>query len=172
MYPINDEQIDYILADLDARGIKIPDLQQNLLDHICVLIERNLGEGEDFVAYYQTVLPGFYRDELAELEEETKFLLGHRRPLILLSRCQFLGCLFLLLPGPFILFVLLWWIRVGAAYGYHIPLDIWGGAMVFSLFPSLIWLVLAFTPDRFDPLLPKGAKVLLGWRPFISILQA
>jgi hypothetical protein len=30
--------------------------------------------------------------------------------------------------------------------------------------------VLALTPERFDPLLPKGSKVLLGWQPLISIL--
>jgi hypothetical protein len=170
MYPITDKHIDYILNDLDAKGIRIPGLQQNLLDHICVLIERNLEEGEDFEAYYRAILTGFYREELAEIEAETQYLLRHRRLFLLLTRGQFLGCLFLLLVGPFIGYDLLWLVRAGPAYGYRIPLDVWGGSMVFSLFPSLIWLVLAFTPDRFDPLLPKGAKVLLGWRPFISIL--
>ena len=52
---------------------------------------------------------------------------------------------------------------------HRIPLEVWGGSMVFSLFPLLIWTVLALTPDRFDPLLPKGAKVLLGGRSVISI---
>lgn len=170
MYPITEEHIDFILGDLKARGIRTPDLLQNLLDHICILIERNLNVGDNFMAYYEDILPRFYSDELAEIETEARFLLRHRRPLLLLSRNQFLAFLFLLLPGPFIGFVLLWFVRVGPMHGYHIPLDIWGGAMVFSLFPSLIWLVLAFTPDRFDPLLPKRAKVLLGWRPLISIL--
>lgn len=170
MYPIREEHIEYIHNDLQARGIKTSDLQQNLLDHICILIEQNLQEGSDFEAYYKEILPGFYRDELAEIEEETRFLLSHRRPLLLLSRVQFLGCLFLLLIGPFIGYVLLWLTRAGRAHGYHIPLDIWGGALVFSMFPALIWLVLAFTPERFDPLLPKGAKVLLGRKPFLSIL--
>jgi hypothetical protein len=170
MYPIADHHIEYILMDLDARGIKTPDLQQNLVDHICIMIERDLEVEEDFKSYYESVLPSFYREEMAEIEAETNFLLQHRGALLLLSRPQFLFCLFLLLVGPFIGVDLAWLVRIGPANGYNIPLDIWGGSLVYSLFPLLIWLVLAFTPDRFDPLLPKGAKVLLGWRPFISIL--
>ena len=79
-----------MLRDLDANGIKTPDLQQNLLDHICILAERNLEEGDDFYTYYRAAIPSFYREELAEIEAETMFLLRHRRPLLLLSRAQFL----------------------------------------------------------------------------------
>jgi hypothetical protein len=50
MYPITDQHIEYMLRDLDAKGIRTPDLQQNLLDHICILAERNLEEEEDFCA--------------------------------------------------------------------------------------------------------------------------
>jgi len=172
MFAITGDHIEYILHDLASRGIRTPDLQQNLVDHICILIEENLENGEDFEGYYRSVLLRFYREDLAEIEVETQFLLRHRQSLILLSRKQFLFCLFLLLVAPFIGYDLLWLIRVGPAYDYRIPLEVWGGSMVFSLFPSLIWLVLAFTPERFDPLLPKGAKVLLGWRPFLSVLQS
>ena len=170
MYPITDQHIEYILDDLEARGIHIPDLRQNLLDHLCILIERNLAEGGDFEAYYQSVIPSFYRDELAEIEAEAKFLLRHRRPLLLFSRAQFLFCLFVVLVGPFIAYDIRWMIRMGPSAGYRIPLEVWGGSLVFSLFPLLIWLVLALTPDRLDPLFPRGARILLGWRPFISIL--
>ena len=52
----------------------------------------------------------------------------------------------------------------------RLPLQVWGGTLIFMQFPLLVWLVIAFTPERYDPLLPKGAKILLGWRPFISIL--
>jgi hypothetical protein len=163
MYPITDQHINYVLSDLDANGIKTPDLQQNLLDHFCILAERNLEEGDDFYAYYRAVIPSFYRQELAEIEAETMFLL--KKPLLLLSRGQFLFGLFVLLIGPFIAYDGLCLLRMG-----RLPLEVWGGTLVFSQFPLLIWLVLALTPDRFDPLLPKGAKVLLGRRPFISIL--
>lgn len=165
MYPITDQHIDFVLRDLDANGIRTPDLQYNLLDHICILAERDLKEGDDFYAYYRSAIPSFYREELAEIEAETVFLLRHRRRWLLLSRGQFLCGLFVFLVGPFIAVSLLWLLRVGRS-----PQEVWGGTLVFVQFPVLIWLVIALTPDRFDPLLPKGAKVLLGWRPFISIL--
>jgi hypothetical protein len=165
MIPITDQHIDFVIRDLDANGIKTPDLQQNLLDHICILAERDLAEGSDFYDYYRSAILSFYREELAEIETETRFLLRHRRPWLLLSRRQFLCGLFVVLVGPFIAFALLWLFRMG-----RLPLEVWGGTLVFMQFPFLIWLVIALTPDRFDPLLPKGAKVLLGWRPFISIL--
>jgi hypothetical protein len=165
MFPITDHHIEYVLRDLDANGIKTQDLQQNLLDHICVLAERDLEEGDDFYAYYHEVIPSFYRQELAEIQAETMFLLKHRRPLLLLSRGRFLVCLFVLLIGPFIGYDVLCLLSTG-----RIPLEVWGGTLIFSQFPLLIWLVLALTPERFDPLLPRKAKILLGWRPFISIL--
>ena len=90
MYPITDQHIDYVLRDLDANGIKTPDLQNNLLDHICLLAERDLAPGDDFYGYYRSVIRSFYREELAEIEAETMFLLRHRRPWLLLSRSQFL----------------------------------------------------------------------------------
>jgi hypothetical protein len=165
MYPITDQHIDYVLRDLDANGIKTPDLQNNLLDHICLLAERDLAPGDDFYGYYRSVIRSFYREELAEIEAETMFLLRHRRPWLLLSRSQFLCGLFVLLIGPFIGYDLLWLFRIG-----RLPFEVWCGTVVFSLFPLLVWLVITLTPQRFDPLLPKGSKVLLAWRPFISVL--
>jgi hypothetical protein len=165
MYSITDRHIEYILNDLHSRGITIPDLQQNLLDHICILIERNLEEGQDFEALYRSVLPSFYREEMAEIEEETRFLLKHRRPLFLMSRCQFLLGLFVVLVGPFVTAGILYFLRSGRP-----PFEVWGGTLIFAQFPLLIWLVLALTPDRFDPLLPRGAKVLISRKPLISIL--
>ena len=165
MYSISDQQIEFILNDLHGRGIRIRDLQQNLLDHICILIERNLEEGQDFETFYRSVLPSFYRDEMAEIEEQTRFLLKHRRPFLLLSRGQFLLGLFIVLVGPFISMGVLYFLRTN-----RLPLEIWGGTVIFAQFPLWIWIVLALTPDRFDPLLPRGAKVLIGRKPLISIL--
>jgi hypothetical protein len=170
MFTITDEHIAYILNDLKSKGIALPALRENLLDHICILIEGGLEDGGEFEAYYQKVIPSFYRQELRELEEETIFLLRHRGPRLLLGRTPFLFCLFVVMVGPFIGYDLQWLVRMGPQYGYRIPLEVWGGSAIFSLFPLLVWMVLALTPDRFDPLLPGGAKVMLGWRPFISVV--
>lgn len=75
MYIISDEQIDFILDDISARGIEMEDLQQNILDHVCCIIEQNLEVSGDFKGFYLHTIETFYKKELSELEEETNLLL-------------------------------------------------------------------------------------------------
>ncbi|MDR3713830.1 MAG: hypothetical protein P4L51_13495 [Puia sp.] len=53
-----------------------------------------------------------------------------------------------------------------------IPICVWGDTWVNSLFPFLVLLVLYFTPDFLDPLIPRRAKIRLGKKPFIRIIPA
>jgi len=75
MYCINDKQIDYILNDIRRRGVEMEDLQYNLLDHICCMVEQDLKEGDDFESFYQRTIKQFFKKELWEIEEETITLL-------------------------------------------------------------------------------------------------
>lgn len=78
MYRISDQQIDYILSDIGARDVEMESLQQNLLDHICCIIENNLEENGDFESFYKQTIQTFYKDELWEIEEETLLLLTYK----------------------------------------------------------------------------------------------
>jgi hypothetical protein len=78
MYRISDQQIDYILSDIGARGVEMESLQQNLLDHVCCIIENNLEENGDFESFYKKTIQTFYKDELWEIEEETLLLLTYK----------------------------------------------------------------------------------------------
>jgi hypothetical protein len=78
MYQISDQQIDYMLEDIRARGIGIESLRLNLLDHICIIIEQNLGENGDFELFYANTLKAFYKQDLREIEEETVLLLTRK----------------------------------------------------------------------------------------------
>lgn len=75
MYAITDEQIEYILNDIRRNGIEMEDLQSNLLDHICCILEQELKENDDFERFYHQTIKKFYKKELAEIEEETINLL-------------------------------------------------------------------------------------------------
>lgn len=75
MYKVTDEQIDFILDNIRANGIVIEDLQNNLLDHICCIVENEMPEGEDFYKFYERIVPRFFKKELKEIEEETTNLL-------------------------------------------------------------------------------------------------
>jgi hypothetical protein len=75
MYTLSDQQIDFILDDIRRNGIELEDLQYNLLDHVCCIIERELEANGDFELFYQTTIRTFYKQRLGELEEETQSLL-------------------------------------------------------------------------------------------------
>ena len=78
MYQLSEQQIDYIFDDISARGVEMESLQQNLLDHVCCIIENNLEENGDFENFYKKTIKTFYKDELWEIEEETLLLLTYK----------------------------------------------------------------------------------------------
>jgi len=54
--------------------------------------------------------------------------------------------------------------RINTAFG------MWADLWVNSLLPELVLLILFITPRRFDPLIPRKARVRLGIKPFIKII--
>ena len=78
MYSLSEKQIDFIFHDIRARGVALESLQQDLLDHVCCIIEQNLEPGGDFEGFYSATIRTFFKTELKEIEEETLFLLTHK----------------------------------------------------------------------------------------------
>jgi len=76
MYRITEHNIAFMENDLRQRGITTESLRQNLIDHISILIEKDLGQEGDFEAYYQSVIKTFYVDSLEELQKETNHYLS------------------------------------------------------------------------------------------------
>jgi hypothetical protein len=171
MYTLSDKQIDLILSDIGAHGIETESLRYNLLDHICILIEQGLEEGGDFEKFYSSVIKAFYKKELREIEEETDFLLTCRNHRVL-TRNQFFAFLFALSIGPFIVYdiLCLGMVNMGFEHRASRPEDILLGTFVFALYPLLTFLIILLTPDRFDPLVPKGSRVMIGINPLVKIL--
>lgn len=170
MTPLTDEQLDYIVADLYAHGIRLEGLRDNLLDHICILVEEKLEAGGDFEEVYAAVIPTFYRSSLYELEEEALFLASLRGPHVVLSRAWFFVLAFALVLGPWLAYVGQWWFFERPLGDIRSSFDVIGAACVLDLYPVLTVFVLFLTPNRFDPLIPWGAKILLGGRPLIRVL--
>lgn len=78
MYRVSDEQIEFILNDIKKRGVEMEDLQLNLLDHICCILEQDYKEEQDFKTEYQKVIKQFFKHALWEIEEETILLLKYK----------------------------------------------------------------------------------------------
>jgi hypothetical protein len=75
MHKITENEIDFILEDIKANGVVIEDLQYNLLDHICCIIENEKSESEEFKEFYRKIVPRFFKKDLKEIQEETEVLL-------------------------------------------------------------------------------------------------
>lgn len=75
MHKITEVEIDFILEDIKANGVVIEDLQYNLLDHICCIIENEKSDNEDFYEFYKKIMPRFFKKDLKEIQEETEILL-------------------------------------------------------------------------------------------------
>ena len=74
MFKITDKHIDYMLIDLNKRGIVLESLKANIIDHICCLAEEELSENGNFEAYYTQIISRFFNQELKELQQETDSL--------------------------------------------------------------------------------------------------
>ncbi len=75
MYKITDNEIDFILNDISKRGIKTDDVRDNILDHVCCMIENEMKMGTNFKEFYKNTISQFYLNNLSEIEEETQLLL-------------------------------------------------------------------------------------------------
>lgn len=78
MYTLADEQIEFILNDIRQNGIETEDLQLNLLDHICCILEQEMNTAADFEPCYRRVIRQFYKRDLSEIEKETQQLLAFK----------------------------------------------------------------------------------------------
>lgn len=72
---LSKEQVDFILDDIRRNGIQTEELQLNLLDHICCVIENEMSPEKNFDECYRSVLLRFFKKELKEIQEETDLLL-------------------------------------------------------------------------------------------------
>lgn len=75
MHRITDDQIDFILDDINAKGVTIEEVRYDLLDHICCVIENEMPENGDFYKFYEYILPRFFKESLREIQAETELLL-------------------------------------------------------------------------------------------------
>ena len=56
---LGNEHIDYIIKDLNFRGLVLDGLQDEVIDHVCTSVERRMETGERFIDAYHQVLKSF-----------------------------------------------------------------------------------------------------------------
>ncbi|HEY4336739.1 MAG TPA: hypothetical protein VGM89_12595 [Puia sp.] len=171
MATLTDDQVDFIARAIHAQGIRLADLHDNLLDHICILVEQGMEAGRPFEEVLATAFRSLYRKDLYELEEEALFLASVRGPRWVLSRGQFFRIAFGVLLAPYALFFLLASLHfLPAAYDVF-PNIFFRWMLIGCFWPLTCLAVIYLTPDRLDPLIPRHAKVLLGGGALIRVFR-
>ncbi len=56
---LTNDHIDYIIKDLNYRGIVADGIQEELIDHICSGVETEMSKGKKFIDAYHSVLKKF-----------------------------------------------------------------------------------------------------------------
>ncbi|MTI20344.1 ABC transporter permease, partial [Fulvivirga sp. RKSG066] len=69
---LTESHINYIIRDIQYRGVVDDDLGEELVDHICTLVEQKMEEGERFIEAYENVRVSFgSTHNLQELQTQT-----------------------------------------------------------------------------------------------------
>jgi murein DD-endopeptidase MepM/ murein hydrolase activator NlpD len=81
---LSNEHIDYILWDLEARGLTDLSLQEELLDHICCVVEEKMAVGGLFVTAYKEAVEAFGPNGFETIQRHTQTSI-HQKPLNMLK---------------------------------------------------------------------------------------
>lgn len=114
---IIEEQLHRIRSDLAAQGLTYESLQDDILDHLCCMIEEKLEEGDDFESSYGEIMSDIGGNTFSNLQHQTLLLLDQKfqrmkRTTYLLgllgSLMTIIGALFKIMhwPGASIIMVL------------------------------------------------------------------
>lgn len=163
MYTLSDEQVDHIADDIRRNGVNMEDLQLNLLDHICCIIERDMKDGDDFYQIYQQTIKQFYKKELSEIEEETINLLTFKNYYLMKKSMIISGVLAVSILVMGAIFKIGHWPGAGIL--------IFSGMVVFSLvFLPLVFLLKTKEAGTIREKIILGLGTLAGIFYFISAL--
>ncbi|MEQ8242222.1 hypothetical protein [Fulvivirga sp.] len=71
-------QVDLIKGDIRQNGIELRELQDDLLDHICCILEYEGNEASPFDEVYERVKRQFFPDGYREIQEQTNYLITQK----------------------------------------------------------------------------------------------
>jgi len=81
---LTEEHINYIINDLNYRGIVDDDLGDELVDHICTLVEAKMADGDRFIEAYENVRASFGSNkELQQLQTQTIYSSNYNTKLMI-----------------------------------------------------------------------------------------
>ncbi|MEP0264325.1 hypothetical protein [Dokdonia sp.] len=150
---LTSKQEDTIKALVKKQGIQLPSLQDDIIDHLCCVVESQLGKEKEFDQLLQEAIIDIAPNGLKDIQHQTIFLLNSKRILIMKKLMYSIGFLGALSLTAGIAFKLFWY-----------P----GADILFTI--GIITLFLVFIPlvalDRYKVAISKTLserlKIVLG----------
>ena len=73
---LSDQQVRHIRKQIEDSGIQLESLLEDVLDHLCCVVEVKMAQGKEFQTAAQEAEEELAPNGLAEIEQETVFLLN------------------------------------------------------------------------------------------------
>ncbi|WP_421877187.1 GldL-related protein [Marinoscillum sp.] len=106
---ITDEQVDFIEKQIVAADVKSKSLRDDLLDHMCCLIEMETKKGLSFDQAYQKAFLQTSPNGYGEIQNETLFLLNYNKIMNMKRMTYISGFIFSVTLSVGALFKILHW---------------------------------------------------------------
>ncbi len=140
MYRLSDQQVDYILKDIAKKGIVTEGVRDNILDHVCCILENEMTSDMNFHEFYESTIAQFYLNSLGEIEEETQKLLIFKHYYAMKRTLKTSGIISIILIVLGIIFKTMFWPGAGVMVVL--------GLAFFSLVFIPLNIVLKFQDDK------------------------
>ena len=111
---LNIEQIEIIQQYVIESGLDIPEVQEDVIDHICCLVEEKMEEGFDFNQAFQDAQQYLPANDIKDIQEDTIYFLTIKKRIIMIKTIFISGYLSVLF---YVLGVFMQNYLVGLEYG-------------------------------------------------------
>ena len=115
---LTDQQVQHIRQRIEEGGITIQTLKEDLLDHLCCVVEIEIGKGKSFELACEKAMNELAPKGFKEIEEETLFLLDPTNIIIMKKLMYVIGLLSSILIGLGWLFSILHWTGATEMFNY------------------------------------------------------
>lgn len=88
---LTDNQVNIIKSFVDGQGLKIKTLSDDIIDHLCCVVESQLGKDKSFEDLLDKAIIGLAPNGLIEIQHKTLFLLNSKRIIIMKKLMYLIG---------------------------------------------------------------------------------
>jgi len=90
---LTNEQEEIVRQYVEAQELKLKTLNEDIIDHICCVLESELRKGKSFDKTLHNAIVELAPNGLLDLERQTFFLLNHKRIIIMKKLLFIISCL-------------------------------------------------------------------------------